>query len=305
MATSLHTSLQHNAKLQENYVSVESKGCALVDDLQIGIGAAPLDSEFTGHQQYIATPSRSHASLSGYGAQATDAEMKDVKHSADSRKRGVKKDLVSKSCPPTLRTASPRISLSQNEPRERNQRAMQRAAFAKIRDSSQTGRGRNKDTGGEEAIIIETTHVQAEHASNLVGPQLTQQMHNLESAEQVDCHIIDLIAKIEQESAEQKRERLVRITDATQKWCSCLPKAHQERIISLGEKFLRRMDSTLCFLIVVYRMLAKANWTRSMVAVDIKQAALYAISKGWHVKALDFRDYPFTRGVCSLCCYLS
>ena len=42
-------------------------------------------------------------------------------------------------------------------------------------------------------------------------------------------------------------------------------------------------------------MLAKANWTRSMVAVDIKPAALYAISKGWYVKASDFRDYPFTR----------
>ena len=296
IATSMHTSLQDDAKLQENYVSVESKGSALVDDLQNGIGFAPLESEFTGHQQYVTTPSRSHASLSGYGAQVTDAEMKDVKHSSDSRKRGVKKDLVSKSCPPTLRAASPRISLSQNEPRERNQRAMQRAAFSKIRDSSQTGRGRNKDTGGEEAIIIETTHAQAGHASNLVGPQLTQQMHDLKSVERVDCHIVDLIAKIEQESAEQKRERLVRITDATQKWCSCLPKAHQERIISLGEKFLRRMDSTLCFLIVVYRMLARANWTRSMVAVDIKQAALYAISKGWHVKvALDFRDYPFTR----------
>ena len=70
--------------------------------------------------------------------------------------------------------------------------------------------------------------------------------------------------------------------------------AHQERIISLGEKFLRRMDSTICFLIVVYRMLAKANWTRSMVAVDIKQAALYAISRGWFVKS-NFRDYPFSR----------
>ena len=115
------------------------------------------------------------------------------------------------------------------------------------------------------------------------------------STDQVDSHIIDLIAKIKQESAEQKQERLARVTDATQKWCSCLPKAHQERIISLGEKFLRRMDSTLCFLIVVYRMLAKANWTRAMVAVDIKQAALYAISKGWYVKAGDFRDYPFTR----------
>ena len=47
--------------------------------------------------------------------------------------------------------------------------------------------------------------------------QLTQQMQDLKGVEQVDDHIIDLIAKIEQENAEQKRERLARITDATQK----------------------------------------------------------------------------------------
>ena len=172
---------------------------------------------------------------------------------------------------------------------------MQRATFAKIRDPSQTGRGRNNDAVGEDAITTETTHARAGHVSELADSRLAQQMQELEGVEQVDSQIIDLIAKIEQESADQKRERLVRITDATQKWCSCLPKAHQERIISLGEKFLKRMNSTLCFLIVVYRMLAKANWTRSMVAVDIKQAALYAISKGWYVKASEFCSYPFTR----------
>ena len=96
-------------------------------------------------------------------------------------------------------------------------------------------------------------------------------------------------------SSSSLAKRLARITDATQKWCSCLTTAHQERIISLGEKFLRRMDSTICFLIVVHRMLAKANWTRSMVAVNIKQAASYAISRSWFVKCSNFRDYSFSR----------
>ena len=261
--------------------------------MQIGSGFAPLDSEPV-HQQCIAIPPKIPSS-SVHSAHADDTEMKDVRHHSESRKRGVKKDLVSKSCPPSLRTASSRISLGQNEPPERNQRLTQRATLSKIRDSSQAGRSRNKDTGGEEVTTSEATQKQIGHADNLAKPQLTQQAQDIACAEHVDSHIIDLIAKIEQESAEQKQERLARVTDATQKWCSCLPKAHQERIISLGEKFLRRMDSTLCFLIVVYRMLAKANWTRAMVAVDIKQAALYAISKGWYVKASDFRDYPFTR----------
>ncbi len=32
-----------------------------------------------------------------------------------------------------------------------------------------------------------------------------------------------------------------------------------------------------------------------MIAIDVKQAALCAISKGWYVKAEDFDEYPFTR----------
>ena len=63
IATSMHTSLPDDAKPQENYVLVESKGSALLDDLQVGIGFAPLESEFTGHQQYVTTPSRSQAWL--------------------------------------------------------------------------------------------------------------------------------------------------------------------------------------------------------------------------------------------------
>ena len=295
LASASYMPLPNDAKPQEDYAGGEEKGYALTNGLQSGSDGALLDCEATGCQQYVTTPLKSQLLQGGGGMQPTDTEMRDVKRFSDSRKRGVKKDLVSKSCPPSLRAVSPRTKLGQNEPLEKNQRAMQRVAAAKIRDPSQTGRGRNKDAVGEEAITTETTQIRAGHTSELADSQLAQQMQEIEGVEQVDRQIIDLIAKIEQESADQKRERLVRITDATQKWCSCLPKAHQERIISLGEKFLKRMNSTLCFLIVVYRMLAKANWTRTMVAVDIKQAALYAISKGWYVKASEFCGYPFTR----------
>ena len=189
--------------------------------------------------------------------QVVDAEMKDIKdikHNADSRKRGVKKDLVSKSRPPMLRVTSPKMNVKQSESRERNQRALQRATLSKTRDSSQTGKSRNRVTGKDESVVPETTFLQDGHGPDSEVSRLTQQMQDMKGVEQVDCQIVDLIAKIEQENAEQKRERLARVTDATQKWCSCLPNSHQERIISLGEKFLRRMDSTLCYLIVVYRM---------------------------------------------------
>ena len=293
-ATPMRNPSQHDPKLQGMYLVREDKSSLLDTDLQACNDDAPPDSEFAVNQQCIAIPSKM-SSLSVHCAHVEDSEMKDARHQSESRKRGVKKDLVSKSCPPSLRTASPKISLDQKGPSERNPKPTQRVAISKLRDSSQAGRSRNKDAGLEDAATSEVIQKPIVPADNLVKSQHMQPVQNQPSTDQVDSHIVDLIAKIEQESVEQKQERLARVTDATQKWCSCLPKAHQERIISLGERFLRRMDSTLCFLVVVYRMLAKANWTRSMVAVDIKQAALYAISKGWYVKAGDFRDYPFTR----------
>ena len=45
--------------------------------------------------------------------------------------------------------------------------------------------------------------------------------------------------------------------------------------------FLKTMNGTLCYLMVAFRMLAKALWTARMVCVHVRQAALYAISKGW------------------------
>ena len=210
-------------------------------------------------------------------------------------KLGVKKDLVSKSCPPKLRTTSPRCNGKLSESRERNQKSIQRTTSPRVGVASHTEKNRNRTSARDESGPAESVREEGQNVLDAEMSQLTQQMQDLKGIEQVDNHIIDLIAQIEQESAEEKRERLARIADATQKWCSCLTTAHQERIISLGEKFLRRMDSTICFLIVVYRMLAKANWTRSMVAVDIKQAALYAISRGWFVKSSNFRDYPFSR----------
>ncbi len=194
-----------------------------------------------------------------------------------------------------MRAGSPRLQIVKNGSHDKSQKTIQRASLSKIRESSQTGKSRNRIAAGDEGANPETSFAKTKHASYPSGLRSVQHLQKPKSSDEVGGHITDLIAKLDQEEAEQKQERRIRITDATHKWCSCLPKPHQDKVISLGEKFLRRMDSTMCFLIVAYRMLAKASWSRSMVAEDIKQAALYAISKGWHVKSGDFHDYPFTR----------
>ena len=90
---------------------------------------------------------------------------------------------------------------------------------------------------------------------------------------------------------EKEEEALMKseINDAVHKWCTLFPAAHQARIAYIAFKFRYRISSTICFLVAAYRLLAT-----NMIAVDIKQAAFYAISKGWSLKAPTAGDFPFT-----------
>ncbi len=73
-----------------------------------------------------------------------------------------------------------------------------------------------------------------------------QHVQEFQKTADTQGHNVDLIARLEQEEAEQKKERRARITDSTRKWCSCLSKPHPEKIISLGEKFLSDVLSYCC-----------------------------------------------------------
>ena len=113
------------------------------------------------------------------------------------------------------------------------------------------------------------------------------------SKHSVDDDIIDLVQKISREEKEEEALMKAEINDAVHKWCSLLPAAHQTRIAYIAFKFRYRILSTICFLVAAYRLLARAPWTTNIIAVDIKQAALYAISKGWSLKAPTAGDFPF------------
>ena len=71
-----------------------------------------------------------------------------------------------------------------------------------------------------------------------------------------------------------------------------LPDQKRNDIEQLAIQFLLSMDSTLCFFTVSLRMIALAPWKDSMVAIDVRQAAVVAISKGWFVKSQPFNAYP-------------
>ena len=60
------------------------------------------------------------------------------------------------------------------------------------------------------------------------------------------------------------------------------------------------MNGTLCYLMVAFRMLAKAPWTARMVCVHVRQAALYAISKDWFFHTLTSHGIQFSRAELAL-----
>ena len=111
---------------------------------------------------------------------------------------------------------------------------------------------------------------------------------------QVDVDFVDLVTKLSKEEKEQEILMKAEINDAIHKWCATYPTAHQTRIAHIAFKFRSRISSTICFLVAAYRLLAKAPWTTNMIAVDIKQAAFYAISKGWSLKDPTAGDFPFS-----------
>jgi len=105
----------------------------------------------------------------------------------------------------------------------------------------------------------------------------------------VDADIVDLVQKFSKEEKEEEALMKSEINDAVHKWCTLFPAAHQARIAYIAFKFRYRISSTICFLVAAYRLLAT-----NMIAVDIKQAAFYAISKRWSLKAPTAGDFPFT-----------
>ena len=90
------------------------------------------------------------------------------------------------------------------------------------------------------------------------------------------------------------------VRDAGEKWLSQVPNQKRNDIENFAVQFLLAMDSTLCFFTVSLRMIALAPWKDSMVSIDVRQAAVVAISKGWFVKSDPFTTYPFTRAELAL-----
>ena len=109
-----------------------------------------------------------------------------------------------------------------------------------------------------------------------------------------NLQVIDLITSENKKAAEQDAALKGNISDAIQKWRSELPHPHQQRIAHIALQIMQQNQLANGLLFSVYRLLAKAPWTSSMISIDVKQAALYAISRGWHIKCSHSQNFPFS-----------
>ena len=138
------------------------------------------------HQQQVVGPSKAQCARSDGDVHMDGVEIDEVKLNTASHRLGVKKDLVSKSCPPKLRTTSPKIKGMSGESRERNQKVIQRATPSRMRESSHTGKSRNRIVVGDESGPAEPNMERGQNDPDPEVSQLTQQMQDLKGVEHVD-----------------------------------------------------------------------------------------------------------------------
>ena len=204
----------------------------------------------------------------------------------------------SPSCPPFKRDASPITKIGNTRLKEKNS-PVTRARGDKGKCSLLTKGNKttveiDKTQGEQPPANYSRQNTEGGPAEDTASHDVKMQVHEQVVSESTQ-QIIDLCLQLEQEEKEEAMHRRELVTDAVSKWSATIAAKRQERIIHLGEQFLKKMDSTICFLVVAYRLLSKAMWTKEMICIDVRQAALYAISKGWYLKTIGPKQFPFSK----------
>ena len=135
-----------------------------------------------------------------------------------------------------------------------------------------------------------------------VNTPIQSQPHEVDELEQ-DLQE-DAIIDIEREGLDkilaEENVKMQSIHEVNNKWHSEEEQEFRTLTGKYAVDFLKTMNGTLCYLMVAFRLLAKAPWTLQMVCVHVRQAALYAISKGWFFHTLTSHGIQFSRAEMAL-----
>ena len=202
----------------------------------------------------------------------------------------------SKSCPPGKPKPSPGKDMVKKPPKSGRDMCILSDFFVPKTGKAGTPRGPLRRAGMPNAA-----------AQNKFSPGDPSRISGLAK----DVPMIDVdkvIAEEEKQACERALAEMIReqaeavqsIRDAGEKWSTHMPVSRRNEIENLAIQFLLSMNSTLCFFTVALRMIGFAPWKDSLVATDVRQSAVVAISKGWYVALDHFSAYPFTRAELAL-----
>ena len=111
---------------------------------------------------------------------------------------------------------------------------------------------------------------------------------------QTQGDIVDVEDAEQQRKIRDRAKAVAKVQDASIKWLANLDADTRNMVESTAVQILLSMHATFCYYVVAMRLLTKAPWTENMVSIDVRQAALVAISKGWYLYSNTGGSFPFS-----------
>ena len=105
-------------------------------------------------------------------------------------------------------------------------------------------------------------------------------------------NIVDVDDSEQQEKIRERANAVAKVQDASIKWLGNIDAGTKNTVEITAVQILLSMHATFCYYVVAMRLLTKAPWTGNMVSIDVRQAALVAISKGWYLYSNNSGSFP-------------
>ena len=211
--------------------------------------------------------------------------------STPNRKKG--SQVHSRSCPPGRHKPSPSKDMVRKPSKSGKEMSILSDFFPSKGGKAATTKPPLRRAGMPNLVVIEDVDAKHDKIKPTDVPMVD--VESIIAAEERRTQELILAKEIKRQA-----EAVQLIRDAGEKWLSEISVQKRNDIEKLACQFLLTMDSTLCFFTVSLRMLALAPWKDPMVAIDVRQAAMVAIARGWYVRSEGFSAYPFTRAELAL-----
>ena len=206
-----------------------------------------------------------------------------------------KKLASSKSCPPSRLRLSPRKEVFKVATKvDRSDRASNR----KVDGNEAFGNPAIKTTSGRKPLIRragQTNMISSFFAKPVEVPVPMEIEDDLQKEpNQTQDDIVDVEDAEQQEKIRERAKAVAKVQDASTKWLANIDADTRNTVENTAVQILLSMHATFCYYVVAMRLLTKAPWTENMVSIDVRQAALVAISEGWYLHSNNCGSFPFS-----------